>query len=266
MARKPPSAVLAVVLLLLVILLVTANWWLIHPLENRGTFGDMFGAANALFTGLAFAAVIYAILLQRYEVSLLKEELNRSKTLLEKQQASAEKQMTLQNTQQFEATFFNLLRVFTDLVEAMDLRKQSNVTAKGKDVFPIFLKRIRENPDFRASNRYPNTPRTTWSEDAYEAFYESHKSELGHYFRTLYNLVKFVDQSEVSEKRVYTNLIRAQLSDDEATLLFLNGLTERGRKFKPLLEKYSMLKNVDLQDTLYKDARGKESFSPTAFS
>jgi len=35
---------------------------------KRGQFGDMFGAANALFSGLAFAGVIYAILDQRADV------------------------------------------------------------------------------------------------------------------------------------------------------------------------------------------------------
>ena len=52
---------------------------------ERGTFGDMFGAVNSLFSGLAFAGVVYAILmqrkeleLQRAELSLLKDELARS--------------------------------------------------------------------------------------------------------------------------------------------------------------------------------------------
>ena len=33
-----------------------------------GPFGDMFGAVNALFSGLAFGGVIVAILLQRQEL------------------------------------------------------------------------------------------------------------------------------------------------------------------------------------------------------
>ena len=43
--------------------------------QERGTFGDMFGAANALFSGLAFAGVIYAIYLQKEELSLQRKEL-----------------------------------------------------------------------------------------------------------------------------------------------------------------------------------------------
>lgn len=36
------------------------------PNENtRGTFGDQFGAVNALFSGLAFAGLIYTIVLTK---------------------------------------------------------------------------------------------------------------------------------------------------------------------------------------------------------
>lgn len=45
------------------------NW------EARGQFGDVFGAVNALFSGLAFAGLITAILLQREDLELQREEL-----------------------------------------------------------------------------------------------------------------------------------------------------------------------------------------------
>jgi hypothetical protein len=67
-----------------VILLWSLSWWLITSSqllaswELRGTFGDMFGAVNSLFSGLAFAGVIYAILLQRRELQETREELRRT--------------------------------------------------------------------------------------------------------------------------------------------------------------------------------------------
>jgi hypothetical protein len=51
---------------------------------NRGTFGDMFGASNALFSGLAFAGIIYTIALQRKELELQRKELRETKLALEK--------------------------------------------------------------------------------------------------------------------------------------------------------------------------------------
>lgn len=44
-------------------------------MATRGQFGDIFGGINALFTGLAFAGVIYTVLLQRRELGLQRDEL-----------------------------------------------------------------------------------------------------------------------------------------------------------------------------------------------
>jgi len=43
--------------------------------SRRGTFGDMFGASNAFFSALAFACVFYALILQRKDLRLQKQEL-----------------------------------------------------------------------------------------------------------------------------------------------------------------------------------------------
>ncbi|MBI3135561.1 MAG: hypothetical protein HYZ14_12865 [Bacteroidetes bacterium] len=47
--------------------------------SNRGTFGDMFGAVNALFSGLALFGIIVSILIQQQEMNLQKEELKQTR-------------------------------------------------------------------------------------------------------------------------------------------------------------------------------------------
>lgn len=57
--------------------------------KSRGELGDMFGTVNALFSGFAFAALIYTLLLQKEELGLqrkvliqqVKETKNTSKEL-----------------------------------------------------------------------------------------------------------------------------------------------------------------------------------------
>jgi hypothetical protein len=60
---------------------------------DRASFGDMFGLSNALFSGLAFAGIIYAILLQRKELQLQRKELKMTREELrrtaEAQEANA---------------------------------------------------------------------------------------------------------------------------------------------------------------------------------
>ena len=48
---------------------------LLIDMDKRGQFGDLFGSVNALFSGLAFAGVVFAILLQRQELALQRQEL-----------------------------------------------------------------------------------------------------------------------------------------------------------------------------------------------
>ena len=74
------------------IALVVGLWlgsWIIIGISfgswsDRGQFGDMFGAANSLFSGLAFAGLIFTILLQRRELALQREELALAREELER--------------------------------------------------------------------------------------------------------------------------------------------------------------------------------------
>lgn len=52
---------------------------------TRGTVGDTFGAVNALFSGLALAGVVYAIILQRKELYLQRLELKMNRRAMNAQ-------------------------------------------------------------------------------------------------------------------------------------------------------------------------------------
>jgi hypothetical protein len=81
-------------------------------------------------------------------------------------------------------------------------------------------------------------------DSVYKSFFDYKETILGHYFRNLYHIVKFVNNSNISNKREYTNILRAQLSVQELLLLHFNCLSQYGTKFKPLVEEYSLLKNI----------------------
>ncbi len=57
---------------------MTPDW------STRGTFGDMFGAVNALFSGFAFAGLIYTIILQREEIKMNRKEITLNRKELKK--------------------------------------------------------------------------------------------------------------------------------------------------------------------------------------
>ncbi|MCR6650947.1 MAG: hypothetical protein NVV73_05335 [Cellvibrionaceae bacterium] len=68
--------------------------------QARGLFGDKFGAVNSLFSGLAFAGIILTLMLQRKELSISRKEVGR---------------------QQFDNTFFNLLKLHVDITSKISL-------------------------------------------------------------------------------------------------------------------------------------------------
>lgn len=238
--------------LLMLLSLVIVAWalgggvvyWMNPDWLSRGPAGDMFGAVNALFTGCAFAALIFTIRQQSQELALQREELKLTRGELAGQRAQMESQASTLKLQQFESTFFQLLRVHDEIVNAIDLQRTQGVT-KGRDCFKIFCRR------FGAAMLDLHAGSKTEAEQihkAYESFYQNHESEVGHYFRHLYHVIKFVDSSEVENKRRYTSFVRAQLSSYELELLFYNCLTEYGNlRFKPLVEKYGLLKHLSNQ-------------------
>lgn len=77
--------------------------------------------------------------------------------------------------------------------------------------------------------------------------FEGHQSRLGHYYRHLYQTVKFVDAQNIDiDKYDYVKTIRAQLTTHEQALLFLNSFSSMGKKWREehLLLKYKMVKNI----------------------
>lgn len=92
--------------------------------------------------------------------------------------------------------------------------------------------------------------------NAYHNFYiKKYNNILGHYFRNLYHIFKFLfltDQIVFEQKQFYANIIRAQLSNAELTMLFYNCFIENlgYPKFKFLVDKFDLLQNMDDNDIL----------------
>ena len=68
-------------LLLMFVLWAGSGVWISYYYadeSSRGTFGDMFGAINALFSGAALVGIIYSINLQRRELEDTRVEIRRA--------------------------------------------------------------------------------------------------------------------------------------------------------------------------------------------
>ncbi len=230
------------------------SWYWLESRPDRGTFGDMFGSVNALFSGLAFAALIYTIFLQRRELKLHQHELQLTHEEMKAQVQQLEAQNVTLKKQSFEDTFFELLRLQNDITNAIDLNAKEGRIIKGRDCFEELYKKLsslwaKNKPEHRSGAERERINGT------YLTFYENYHSEIGHYFSNLYNVIKFVDTSDVQNKKLYTNFVRAQLSSFELVMIFYSALTEldKGGKFKALIEKYAMLKSLPKTKLLHPD-------------
>lgn len=203
--------------------------------EVWGQFGDYLGGVlNPMLGFLTLLALLVTITLQSRELRLSTEELKKSASALQSQNDTLKRQS-------FESTFFQLLRLHNDIVTAMDVTaKHSSIETRGRDCFGVFVKELRGE-----ITQAQATSNAQLAGDAYLGFYRRRQRDLGHYFRLLYHIVKFVDRSDVANKKFYTNLVRAQLSSDELKLLFFNCLSPLGNeKFKKLIERYALLKTL----------------------
>lgn len=105
-------------------ILVSISIWVVYlitmsliPWEDtqRGSFGDMFGAIGALFSGLAFAGVIATLWQQREDLQLQRKDLEMQTRMLESQKNEMEKQNKLSQLRDFEYTFFRLSDKLLDI-------------------------------------------------------------------------------------------------------------------------------------------------------
>lgn len=247
----------------------------------RGTFGDQFGAVNALFSGLAFAGLIYTIILQRRDLELQRndlklqrEELALTRKEMEEQTAEFEKQNETLRIQRFENTFFNMLSQFQEVVNSLSVTARvnmENVEYVGRDVFSVLFTNV---------TVYVDIPKGDRKQQAFfgmghaigklgmEGYMHSEVlTQFDYYFRLLYRILKFVKTSPLitkfEDEYEYTSILRATLSRYELVWLYYNGLTFGKNKLKPLIERYAMLKN--LRKDLLVDGVNCEEYAESAY-
>lgn len=253
------------VMIVMVLVLFLANLCLVflpYDENERGTFGDQFGAVNALFSGLAFAGLIYTIILQRHDLKLQRrdlrlqrEELALTRKEMEEQTAEFEKQNETLKIQRFENTFFNMMSQFQEVVNNLTVMVTTSsgiYESKGRDVFQAQFEKTMVYVDLK--NEAKNKARFRGMKDALEKYnldgylYSDTPTCFDHYFRLLYRILKFVKTTSLvttyEEEYEYTAMLRAVLSRYELVWLFYNGLTYGEDKLKPLIERYAMLSNL----------------------
>lgn len=237
------SLIIGVTILVFYVALLLCNGYLsiggTFSIENAAKIAPFIGSCVGVFFTLAGTLLVFE--------NLKMTRLNNEKNQL----------LTQKN--QFENIFFNLLtqqRQIKDGIKTSVYFEDGNVETSGSNFFDDLATRIKI--DFESKTK-------TQEEliKLYNYWYTIHNSDLGHFFRHLYHIVKFVDQSPYCKAIInnsdflqntdYIKILRAQLSNSEIVLLALNGLTKQGEKFKKYIDDYKLLVNINLETELPED-------------
>ncbi len=213
--------------------------------ERWGQFGDYFGGTlNPIFSFLGLIAIVFTL---RLQISQLRQSLSDNA-----------KQAQRADLVQFQASFFQLLDLHNKIVSDSFISTGLGYDLRGRDAFRLVWARL-QNAAARK--------REGSSDDIlkmYEDLYIKNEDLLAHYFRNLYHIMKFIDMNVLVDRQYYADVLRAQLSASEASLLFYNGLSQWGiKRAKPLIEKYGLLKTLPTAVVLPPDL--VEDYDPQAF-
>jgi hypothetical protein len=199
--------------------------------ENTGIFGDTFGMTNTLFSGLAFAALITALLLQKKELGLQRQELKYTQEIMDEQREQLEKQAKSLEKQNFESTFLQLLKLMREVRDTATYKHRGTVFTETQAVNLI-------------AEALKNTVQRTTAEslqNEYASFAKDYEKYLDWYFGTISEVLEFVHRSDIGEKTIYFRLIRTVVSTADLAILFYHQLSSKGRpEVKSLVEKYGL--------------------------
>lgn len=128
-------------IVLVLVIWILSTILIIFGLDNwsdRGTFGDLFGAVNALFSGLAFAGLIYTIVLQKKDLELQRSEIALNRAELKKTakaQQNSEKALIEQVEQMKVASKLNALKTLIDYynLQIANLNNTQEIILKAKE-------------------------------------------------------------------------------------------------------------------------------------
>ena len=231
-------------------------------LEISSWIGDYLGGVVGAFWTLTGVLLFYRALgLQREELNNQIKELKATREVFREQQ--------------FENTFFNLIRTqqeITSQIETTISKKGRNEIFRGRmllgEIIPDFINHFDSSEEISDATQRIKV--------SYKKFFDYFHPFLSHYFRHLYHILLFLSTEELKEmdeiskssnfnneksKQIrkdylrYAGFIQAQMSSQELFLLFYNSVCYD--EMRKLVVKYNLLENLAREDLILPDVHEK---------
>ena len=215
-------------------------------------FGDFIaGAAGVIVTTLTFLALLYTIHIQstelalsRNELRLTREELELNRGEIAKSAKALNEQVDAINTQNFERTLFESLSYLSQLTEQFEWRSPVEDSArKGISAFfSMYHQLDHQNIGLGALGIEDGDQ--IGAHAPLSQTLDRLRTQLAPYYRTLYNIYRYLDESKFSDNVYYNRIIRSQIPDHALIILFYSSLEQRGLKFQKYITRYAILDNL----------------------
>ncbi|HYG03029.1 MAG TPA: hypothetical protein VD927_11335 [Chryseosolibacter sp.] len=223
--------------------------------QIRGQFGDMFGAVNALFSGLAFGAIVITLVMQRQDMALQEQAIIDSQQQLIVQNTAIEKQhreIRLQNINakrlRFERMFFDMISIHFEIVSRLDMG-YDNIT--GVKVFTEILSGYQSQIYQLQDGIEYNSTRYDDFKQAFSSIEMLHLPLLSSYFQSLIAIYSILKQRKLKAKaeQRYLSILHNYISLDERKFLFYYNILSDASK--PVNERIRGIdRELNLMDTV----------------
>jgi len=130
MAHKSKNIIIVIIGIFTIWVIGGLSIFFLFEEGKRGEIGDMFGAINALFSGLALGGIIIALFLQQKELSLQREELSLTRKELSKSAAAQENISRLESNSAQLNAHQTLLAFYIKAMEGVNTSNHLNMNKK----------------------------------------------------------------------------------------------------------------------------------------
>ena len=250
---------------------------------NWGAVGDFFGGVlNPTFALLSLILIAYTLMqnkkaLEQSEkaieqgtkaieqnekaLQVSNKELELTRNELKNSATALEEQAKLLAVQSFETTFFNMLELHNNILKSIEHNPNKSWRLFHKEFNPV-TRVYTENLDSSGSRAIYSLTKQLGSlisndrtgNNALQVFdiiFAYENQSFGSFFRNLYQVLKLIQSNtnDYETHKKYSNILRAQLSNQELSLLFFNCLSSEvdGGQFKDLVIYFKLLEHLNIR-------------------
>lgn len=230
---KNNTSITAIVMLVLSFALLFINY---ESFENCRLLGysidlDRYSGLGEFIGGIT-APIAIVLLYMTY--SSQKKELEMTRKVLTEQTVSMQRQ-------QFESTLFQQIEIYKSIIDSL------NRDEFGKQNFIKFTNELSKS---LRNKKFPNlSGYFELQYKNYQPLHNTHKENYDYYYRVLYRVFKFIETADFKDEKLkfeYSKMVRAQLSEMELYMLYLNAFSNEGKNFIAIIKKFNLLKHLSI--------------------